>query len=171
MEAAKVGLLYSFWWACTYIWWHISDLVFVLGRWKGWSGMCVAVDWTYLLLLMPMCSLGTEDLARNEEFKKKIAVIKKNYCSQKQTQLSVGGFCGGNVEINHANQQFNTCFLTCKQTTIYMTATVILTLISILINFTNSFQRPNFSNKRINCDIIYHLNNLKFCQAELFVLL
>ena len=48
---------------------------------------------------------------------------------------------------------------------IYMTATV-LTLIGILINFTNSFQRPNFSDKQINCDIIYHLNNLKFCQAE-----
>ena len=127
----------------------------------------------------------------------------------------MGGFCGENVEINHANQQFNTCLLTCKQRERYisiligvsihctlqkiqvyklkntrayqpvllptdnyyrsiqmstfsidMTATV-LTLIGILINFTNCFQRANFSNKQINCDIIYHLNNLKFCQAAL----
>ena len=112
------------------------------------------------------------DLARNEDFFK-IAVIKTvlQFSKTKHSYLWGGGFCGENVEINHANQQFNTCLLTCKQTTLYMTATVILTLISILINFTNSFQRPNFSKKRINCDIISHLNNLKFCQAELFVLL
>ena len=30
---------------------------------------------------------------------------------KKKIQLSVGGFCGGNVEIYHANQQFSTCML------------------------------------------------------------
>ena len=57
------------------------------------------------------------DLARNEEFSK-IVVIKKCFTVLKnKTQLSVGeGLSGENFEINHANQQFNTCLLTCKQT-------------------------------------------------------
>ena len=48
-------------------------------------------------------------LARNEEFSK-IAVIKFFFTVlKKKKQLSVGGgFCGENVEIYHANQQFNT---------------------------------------------------------------
>ena len=50
-------------------------------------------------------------LARNEEFSK-IAVIKFFFTVlKKKIQLSVGGFCGGNFEIYHANQQFSTCML------------------------------------------------------------
>ena len=59
-------------------------------------------------------------LARNEEFSK-IAVI--NFFlqfSKKKYSYLWGGFCGGNFEIYHANQQFSTCMLidthVCKQT-------------------------------------------------------
>ena len=54
--------------------------------------------------------------ARNEEFSK-IAFIKNVYSSQIKNTVICGGFCMENVEINHANQQFNTYLLTCKQTT------------------------------------------------------
>ena len=50
-------------------------------------------------------------LARNEEFSK-IAVI--NFFlqfSKKKYSYLWGGFCGGNFEIYHANQQFSTCML------------------------------------------------------------
>ena len=50
-------------------------------------------------------------LARNDEFSK-IAVIKFFFTVlKKKIQLSVGGFCGGNFEIYHTNQQFSTCML------------------------------------------------------------
>ncbi len=48
----------------------------------------------------------------NEEFSK-IAVI--NFFTVLKNK-TVGGFCVENFEINHTNQQFNTCLLTCKQT-------------------------------------------------------
>ena len=50
-------------------------------------------------------------LARNEEFSK-IAVIKFFLQFSKKKYSSLwGGFCGGNFEIYHANQQFSTCML------------------------------------------------------------
>ena len=55
------------------------------------------------------------DLARNEEFSKIAELYLKKRTVLKK-QLSVGVFCWENFEINHANQQFNICLLTCKQT-------------------------------------------------------
>ena len=57
--------------------------------------------------LLPGCSV----LARNEEFSK-IAVIKFFFTVLKKKYSYLwGGFCGGNFEIYHANQQFSTCML------------------------------------------------------------
>ena len=55
--------------------------------------------------------IGSSVLARNEEFSK-IAVIKFFFTVLKKKYSYLwGGFCGGNFEIYHANQQFSTCML------------------------------------------------------------
>ena len=59
---------------------------------------------------------GGSDLARNEEFSK-IAVINFFFTVlKKPNQLSVGGGFCGEIFLSHANQKFNTCLLTCRQT-------------------------------------------------------
>ena len=75
---------------------------------KGLS--CNIAFWLSQGVVKPSSPLNRV-LARNEEFSK-IAVINFFFSSQKTKQLSVGGFCGENFEIYHANQQFNTCLLT-----------------------------------------------------------
>ena len=64
----------------------------------------------------PKCYAGLlhSVLARNEEFSK-IAVIKFFFSSQKKKVICGGGFCG-EIFLSHANQKFNTCLLTCRQT-------------------------------------------------------
>ena len=59
-------------------------------------------------------TLTNSVLARNEEFSK-IAVI-NFFLVLKKTQLSVGGGLCGEIFLSHANQKFNTCLLTCRQT-------------------------------------------------------
>ena len=53
-------------------------------------------------------------LARNEEFSK-IAVINFFLVLKKKKNYLWGGFCG-EIFLSHANQKFNTCLLTCRQT-------------------------------------------------------
>ena len=59
---------------------------------------------------------GSRVLARNEEFSK-IAVINFFFTVLKKKKTVICGMgSAGKFSLSHANQKFNTCLLTCRQT-------------------------------------------------------
>ena len=92
---------------------------------SSFSAILISVTFTYdksqnvILVLTSsfktVASVVISVLAWNEEFSK-IAVINFFFTVlKKKPVICGGGFCG-EIFLSHANQKFNTCLLTCRQT-------------------------------------------------------